>query len=166
MYLQSSDASQACMGTTKWTLSPNTARIVQVSGWAARNGGRISHRAERRSSPQTLLWTRRGRFWAFGVCRQCSAGSWWRTVSLLRGGVSVAHQSLPLPFTVRWESPWKTYQGKNKHQKKSVCCLFVFYGKIEIAQKRESPEGASNVLLRTIGGWSRCVKLRWIVMMK
>jgi len=107
IYLQSSNASRVCTGTTRWTLSPNTAQIVQFSELATQIEGKTSHRAERRSCLQTRLWTSRGSSSALWVCLQCSAGSLWRTASLLQVGESLAHQSLPSPFTVRCGSPSK-----------------------------------------------------------
>ncbi len=131
------------MGTTRWTLSPNTALIVQFSVQATQIEERTSHRVERKKCLQTLLWTSRESFSALRVCLQCSGDSLWRTASLLRVGEPLAHQSLPSPFTVRCGSPSKLTKTKKKTPDED--CLFTAYVKIIRVRERETDRERKKV---------------------
>lgn len=172
MHLWSLDGSRACTGTTRSTLSPDTALIVQFSVWAAQIGGKTSPRAERRSCLRTLLWTSRGSSSASWVCLQYSAGSLWRTATPLRVGESPAHQSLPSPFTVRCGSPSKLIERKGKKntwgKKRPTCCIVKAgerEGQREDERKKVVRRGSRGMIRARAQGITAS-NLRRIVMMK
>ena len=173
MHLRSLDESRACTGTTRSTLSLDTALIVQFSVWAAQIGGKTSPRAERRSCLRTLLWTSRGSSSVSWVCLQYSAGSLWRTATPLRVGESPAHQSLPSPFTVRCGSPSKLIERKEKKketpgEKKRPTCI-VKAGEREGQREDERKKvvrRSSRGMIRARAQEITASNLRRIVMMK